>query len=1828
MPQHAVNCRRALKRLRSRGVVRAAPRAVVSCIGVIAITALVLSLTSGRASALRLPDAAAIGPQPQGPAPTSLFRPALAAGALPPYASGGILAAASEASERAVERGAAREIGLQRRLHARAARSSARGFAPRWLRHPAAIRAHRRALLRRLRAPRRRVRRIADFVHVSTTTYTSNTEWTVANSPYVLDGSVTVAAGATLTIDPGVIVKFNGTGRSLYVNGTLNAVGTATNHIVFTSYQDDSAGGDTNGDGSATTGAPGQWYMIWIRSAGSQLAYTDIRYGGYGSAQNYAPVDVSGSGHSATLVHATITNNQQSAVVADSHSSVSISNSTLSNNNYGLFVDSSTATVDHTTIASNSSRGVWFNLPGAAPIPAASSITNSDITGNTSWGILIYANGDYPLASMPTGIGDNIYGSNSNGQQLYVSGYPSFKNADVNWRGNYWGDNVYYWYGAAGCSGSSPNSFGHLAYRSSSGNVPSGPLGGGSYTVGSSWCGYDYFKLGDCDFYTTKLDGSAQTPWCQTFGSADGKNPTDDLADPVNSATGSFDHSETDLSLPGTGVPFSFTRSYNSLDVTKGELGQGWSDSFAASMIVKSNGDVTVHSEDGQQVAYTRQPDGSFVGAPGSLSTLASVTGGYDLTRTDQTKLHFDSNGRLLSSVDRNGQGLTLAYGGDGKLATVTDAARRTITFTHNASGLLTQITMPDTTSVSYGYNGSGQLTSYTDQRGQVWTYTYDSHGFLASEIDPLNHTQFQNTYGNDGRVTQQVDALNHTTTFSWDQPTQTETVTDPRSNTWKDVYAGNVLTKQIDPTNDTTQLGHSAGLDETSVASPTGATTTMTYDSRGNLLTATAPASLGSVTKTFAYNARNDVSSVTDGRGKVTTYGYDSSGNNTSVVQDGQTVAQSTYNTSGQLTSSTDGNGKTTTYTYDANGNLASRTDPLGNKTTYTYDAAGRVLTRVDPLGNVAGNNPVGYTTTYTYDAAGHLLTESDPLGNATTYTYDAAGNKTSVTDSRGNTTTYAYDAANRLRTVTEPDPDGAGPLASPITTYGYDAAGNQTTVTDALTHTTTSTYDADNRLASTTTPLGEKTTYTYDANGNLATAVDPRGNVTGANPSDYTTSYSYDAAGRLVSKTDPLEHQTSYAYDAVGNRTSVTDANNHTTSYTYDAFGRVLTVTAPDGGVTTYAYDGAGNALTRTDANNHTTTYTYDANGELTSKTSPIGQEWTYSYDANGNRVGSVDANGNATQTAGDGTTTFTYDHANRLKTIGYSDSTPGITYAYDASGNRTAMTDGAGTVAYAYDGLNRLTTVTRASDAFSYTYDAAGNITSRTYPDGTVVPTTYDADNRSASVVSGGATTSYAYDAAGNLVQTTLPASNGYTETRTYDRAGRVIDVKNANNSSVLSEYGYTLDPVGNPTTVTETGAVSSTTTYGYDANDRLTSVCFQASCPGSNDPFIRWAYDQVGNRLTETRPSGTTSYGYDAADELTSAGATTYSYDHDGNETAAGSRTFAYDLANRLLSTTSGATTTSYTYDGDGNRLEASTGVGASEITNYLWDTNNALPQVALERDGAGALIRRYIYGNRRISMSTPVGTFYYSYDSLGSVVNMTSSTGAPEWTYEYEPFGSIRTATQNDPNAPNNEMKFAGELADATGLYYLRARQYDPTTGRLLADDPVPSSVDEPAASSYIYAGNRPTVMVDPSGETFTPVTVGSDFALFATNSCRFSRYCADLQTDYPHFSTWDYERGKKYKYAVKSRWINIRGPAVVAALKLRLQWKSGGGWLNMGKETVEVVPQRVPVRASAACKPGSKRTLRGYATLVITVGGGGFMAGAGPERTVTCKPPT
>lgn len=110
-----------------------------------------------------------------------------------------------------------------------------------------------------------------------------NTTWTVSNSPYLVVGNITVASTAKLSIEAGVVVKFNPS-RSLYINGgKLDVKGTSSNPVVFTSYRDDEYGGDSNNDGNATEPAKGDWNQIVFESGSNVqnvFEYCIVRYGG------------------------------------------------------------------------------------------------------------------------------------------------------------------------------------------------------------------------------------------------------------------------------------------------------------------------------------------------------------------------------------------------------------------------------------------------------------------------------------------------------------------------------------------------------------------------------------------------------------------------------------------------------------------------------------------------------------------------------------------------------------------------------------------------------------------------------------------------------------------------------------------------------------------------------------------------------------------------------------------------------------------------------------------------------------------------------------------------------------------------------------------------------------------------------------------------------------------------------------------------------------------------------------------------------------------------------------------------------------------------------------------------------------------------------------------------------------------------------------------------------------------------------------------------------------------------------------------------------------
>ena len=167
-------------------------------------------------------------------------------------------------------------------------------------------------------------------------TINSNTSWDQLDMVYRVAGDVTVANGATLTIAPGMIVKFN-PNVTLFVDGKLMAAGTASQPIYFTSYRDDSAGGDTNGDSSS--GARGDWNWIQFNANSddtSLIEYAIIRYGGGDRWRRGVYGNVYLRDASPTIRHSTLAHSEGAGVYAQNATPTLVCNDIMNNATLGI----------------------------------------------------------------------------------------------------------------------------------------------------------------------------------------------------------------------------------------------------------------------------------------------------------------------------------------------------------------------------------------------------------------------------------------------------------------------------------------------------------------------------------------------------------------------------------------------------------------------------------------------------------------------------------------------------------------------------------------------------------------------------------------------------------------------------------------------------------------------------------------------------------------------------------------------------------------------------------------------------------------------------------------------------------------------------------------------------------------------------------------------------------------------------------------------------------------------------------------------------------------------------------------------------------------------------------------------------------------------------------------------------------------------------------------------------------------------------------------------------------------------------------------------------
>lgn len=773
--------------------------------------------------------------------------------------------------------------------------------------------------------------------------------------------------------------------------------------------------------------------------------------------------------------------------------------------------------------------------------------------------------------------------------------------------------------------------------------------------------------------------------------------------DPVNTSTGNFWHTWTDISVPGNGPALDLARTYNSLDAgSAGMFGNGWSSPYDAHLELDGSGNATVIQGNGAQVKYAHTSIGFTPDSRVTATLIANSDGTYTFTTGKRLSYTFDSSGKLTSISDLNGYTTTVAYPTSDQVV-VTDASGRSLTLALSG-GHVTSATDPAGNARTYTYDSNGNLTGATDPLGRTTTYTYDSSNRMVSWTDPNGGTT-TNVYDGQGRVTKQTDPLGRVTSFDYNSVASGTIVTDPNGNETLDQYTSGLLSSKTEGYGTSQAATWTYTYDpltdgQATVTDPNGGVTQKTYDPSGNLETSIDP--LGNET-TYTYDALNDLTSKTDPLGNVTSYTYDGAGNllsKTIPVAGGSGTATWSYtygsgSSAGDATSVTDPNGNTTQFGYDSSGDVTSITDAVGNKTTSTYDTDGRRLTRTTPNGG---------TTTNVYDADGEVTKTTDPLGKSTTYAYDADGNETKMTDATGKATTYTYNADNERTATTTAD--------GTTSKTAYDGDGNAISQTDGNGHSTTYAYNALGRVASVTDADGHKTSYTYDGNGNLVTAVDPSGR---------TTTYGYDLDDRVISLSyaDGLTANVTLAYDADGRRASMSDGTG-TTSYTYDPSGRLLTETNGASQTVAYSYDGVGDVTGITYPNGQTVTRTYNADEQLASVTDWLGKQTSFSYDGDGNQVSEALPNGISASSA--------YDAADRL--TGITDNTgtgalASFTYTRDALGQLTSSTGGgatSGTDNYTYDDQGRLT----GDSGASYTYDGAGNLT--TNAEG--LPQTFDA------------------------------------------------------------------------------------------------------------------------------------------------------------------------------------------------------------------------------------------------------------------------------------------------------------------------------------------------------------------------------------------------------------------------------------------------------------------------------------------------------------------
>ena len=734
---------------------------------------------------------------------------------------------------------------------------------------------------------------------------------------------------------------------------------------------------------------------------------------------------------------------------------------------------------------------------------------------------------------------------------------------------------------------------------------------------------------------------------------------------------------------------------------------------------------------------------------------------------------------------------------------------------------------------------------------------------------------------------------------------------------------------------------------------------------------------------------------------------------------------------------------------------------------------------------GNVMGywyqdrvSTSLSHTATYTFDGVNRLET-AVATGNSTysqsyNYTSDSSngqfGNMSCTTGSSGYCPQVTFSSStNRITNI------GSASAS-------YDAAGNMTNDGSGLTS-TSGTPQHSNPSGSRGNPTGltlsgsgfgniSKSTTFYDTGGSYV-VTDFNGAQTTHNNGSGTCGNAFDTTITL-----PMSLSQSLAWNCNGAvKTSVTDLNSNGTSFSYDNMNRRLTAAYPDGGLSKTQYTSGTATDSCTLISGSVTNFCTASGGNLARQdetvvdglarsihqdlvSDPSGETYVdTTYDS----LGRLYTQSNPYRGTSDptyGNDAYSYDALNRLTKITHADSS----YSQTSYGSGTQLCS---TSTYGY-GYPALYTDESGNQRRSFT-DALGRTIEVDEPDpnngNSLTLNTcyaYDAQGNLTSVVQGSETRSYGYDGLSRLTQETTP--EGGTAYYYYTTSGGALC---ANNQQLVCR---------------KTDARSITTTYSYDALNRLTGKSYS-----NGDASVTYYYDQTsyngltitngkGQRTGMSDGSGQTAWSYDkmgrvVAEERTIGTVTkttSYSYNLDGSLasiTYPSGRVLSYSYSNaaRPLSVVDSANSINYatsaTYAPQGALASVVNGYVSgvfSGITTSNSYNSRLLPtSLSASSSNGTALSLSYSYfANGNVNVETNGRdngrTVTYGYDALNRVTSASSqaTSGSDCWgqSMAYDRYANLTTINSTKCSAPglslsintNNRITNSGFTYDAAG----------------------------------------------------------------------------------------------------------------------------------------------------------------------------------------------